>query len=261
MAYSNPEVSEILRRARHLQTFGQPISRYALRGAVRGALEASQTRLRNAEEMGLRRRASESEISAREAGIAIQREGLGIQRTQAETQKQEQEAQSTAGYITGGALLYPAVKDAASYIPDIVGYMGGIGGAGAGTATFGPLAGTGSAGTAVEGVAGSFSLGGGTGVTTTTTGAGTAGMGTLGTAGAAAGGAAAIYAHTQAATGPTAYGKAVRAITPWNDKTTEGQILNAAAVPFVAPIALGVAAIDQAIDFLGGDSFLGGGGK
>lgn len=183
-----------------------------------------------------------SELEARYSGD-VQRRQLNMQQQslniQADANKRAAEAanQQAMGATVGGvgqlALGTAAISHqlgwwggAPAAIAPVDGYVGG--GAAIDTAT-------GITTTGYGGMAGGTAAGG-TAITGSTA-AGTTGLGFAGTAIPAAAGAAAMYGYSQIAKGPTEFGRSVRNLTPWNDKSTGGQIANIVTAPLVAPLA------------------------
>ena len=105
MAYSNiygsDELGKILRRAKQLQAFGEPLSPNAIRGATRGALEARAARAKenamlalHKEELSLKERAITDEASYKNAYLA----------QLAKERKQGGKVSMLSGFLQTGAL-------------------------------------------------------------------------------------------------------------------------------------------------------------
>ena len=154
MAYGNYEVNTILRRAKQMQTYGQSLSSYHLRGAVRGALESSQERAARWESLGLQKRSQElSEKSQKESqtlaeraqgeNLNISQQNVDIARRRAEQDAEAQEAQATAGYMIGtGALMTGTGQTGITWTGMGAGGWGPIAGGAAGGYVGGQLGGS-----------------------------------------------------------------------------------------------------------------------
>lgn len=231
---ANYEVNQILRRVKQMQAFGQPVSSYSVRGAVRGALEASQERATRAAEIGLQQRGLELKEKSQREDVRLRERAQEIQSKGTETAEEAQESQSLSGYMVGGSLLYSPLKEmgVAGY-EWLAGAGAGASGAGAGGAEFGTL--TGGAGAwpvgagTLEGGAGAVGTGGG--VT-----AGGAGVGTM--AGIGAAGIAGLYLSSQQLADAQKKGRLVSQITPWSDTGATGMIMNTAFAPITVPLAI-----------------------